>query len=411
MQGPLDIAAIRRQFPGLGLQVAGSDAVFFDGPAGSQVPTRVADAVHRHLLHCNANHGGAFATSRQNDTVVEGARVALADLFGGNEQEIVFGANMTTLTFHLARVLARTWGADAEIAVSDSDHDANVTPWVEAADDAGCRVVRLPVHADSTLDVDRASALIGPRTRLLALGAASNLSGTIHPVRELCELARAQGALTFVDAVHFAPHHRIDVPQWGCDFAVASAYKFFGPHVGVLWGRAELLARLPAIKVRPAPDVGPERWQTGTANFAGIAGTLAAVDYLAGLAGTGGSNRRRALDAAFAAITAHETALCQRLLAGLATMPVRIVGLTDPARLRERCPTVSFVPPAPHTPQGVAQRLGEAGVFCWAGNSYALPLAQALGLEPHGVVRLGLLHYNTAAEVDRALATLRPMFA
>jgi cysteine desulfurase family protein (TIGR01976 family) len=349
--------------------------------------------------------------------VIDRARLALADLFGGHEQEIVFGANMTTLTFHLARALARTWSTDDEIVVSDSDHDANVTPWVEAADDAGCRVLRLPVHADSTLDVDRASALIGPRTRLLALGAASNLSGTIHPVRELCELARAHGALTFVDAVHFAPHQRMNVRGWDCDFAVASAYKFFGPHVGVLWGRADLLQRLPAIKVRPAPDRGPERWQTGTANFAGIAGTLAAVDYLAslggqvGAVGQSGGDRRHALDAAFAAISAHETALCHRLLAGLATMPVRIVGLADPQRLRERCPTVSFVPPAPFTPHEVALRLGEAGVFCWAGNSYALPLSQALDLEPNGVVRLGLLHYNTAAEVDRVLATLQPMFA
>jgi cysteine desulfurase family protein (TIGR01976 family) len=413
----LDVAAVRRHFPALSPVVGGRPPVFFDGPAGSQVPQVVVDAMADYMLRDNANHGGAFATSRRTDAMVAQARVAFADFVGTSDpEEVVFGANMTTLTFHLARALARTWRKGDEVVVTDSDHDANVMPWVLAARDAGCAVERIRVHADGSLDLDDAARTITSKTRLVAVGAASNLSGTIHPVHAIAALARARGAQVFVDAVHLAPHARLDVQALGCDFLAVSAYKFFGPHVGVLWGRRALLEQLGPDKVRPAPDHGAEKWQTGTASFEGIAGAFAAVRYLERLgaavdAGSAHAGRRAALDAAFRAIEAHERALCARLLAGLAQVPdVRIVGVADPARVHERCPTVSFVarrvPPAE-----LARALADRGVHAWAGNSYAIALSAALGLEPHGALRLGLLHYNTVEEVDRVLAALRELLA
>ena len=413
MQRPLDVASLRRQFPGLLRRVGGRPALFLDGPAGSQVPQRVATAVADWLLQHNANHGGPFATSRETDAMVESAREAFADLLGGAADEIVFGPNMTTLTLHVSRALARTWRPGDEVLLTDSDHDANVQPWVLAARDAGVTVQRVAVLPDTTLDLADLERKLTKRTRLFAFGAASNLSGTIHPVAALAARARAVGALTFVDAVHYAPHARMDVQAWGCDFAVCSAYKFFGPHLGVLWGRRELLERLEAYKVRPAADRGPEKWQTGTACFEAIAGGLAAVDYLAQIGGNagGGADRRAQLDAAFAATAAHEQRLCARLLDGLSAVDgVRVVGLRAKEALRDRCATVSFVHAAA-TPDELCRQLAERGVFCWAGNSYALALSSALGLEPHGVLRIGLLHYHEADEVDRFLRELREVAA
>lgn len=409
---PLDVTAVRRQFPGLAPRDGDREAVFFDGPAGSQVPRRVVDAMSDYLLHDNANHGGVFATSVRTDAHIARARAAMADFVGAADpEEIVFGPNMTTLTFHLSRALARTWRPGDEVVVTDSDHDANVTPWVLAARDAGATVRSIAVQADSTLDLADAEAKIGPRTRLVAIGAASNLSGTIHPVRALRDLAHRHGALTFIDAVHYAPHHRIDVGAFGCDFLACSPYKFFGPHAGVLWGRGALLERVPAYKVRPPADHGAEKWQTGTANFEAMVGTTAAVDYLADLgaacATTAPADRHEALDAAFAAIAAHERDLCVHLLRGLAAIPgVRVVGLADPARVADRCATVSFTLDRMR-PAQLAARLARENVQCWSGNSYALALTRALGLEPDGVLRLGLLHYHTRAEVDYVLDMLR----
>ena len=408
----LDVAAVRRRFPGLDRRGERRTAVFFDGPAGSQVPTAVADAMRDYLLHGNANHGGMFATSRATDAMVDAARAAFADFVGaGDPEEIVFGQNMTTLAFHLARQLARTWRPGEEVVVTDSDHDANVMPWVLAARDAGCRVQHIAVRPDASLDLHDAERKIGPKTRLVAVGAASNLSGTIQPVARIAELARKQGALTFVDAVHYAPHLPIDVQRLGCDFLACSAYKFFGPHLGVLWGRRALLEEIAADKVRPSSDHGAEKWQTGTANFEGIAGAFAAVDYLQQLGHElgGPPERRPALLAAFAAIEAHERALGGELLRGLATLPdVRVVGIADPARVRERCPTVSFTSTRLR-PAVIAQKLAEQHVYCWSGNSYALALTTALGLEPDGVLRLGLLHYNTPEEVAYVVECLRGM--
>jgi cysteine desulfurase family protein (TIGR01976 family) len=414
MLRPLDVTAVRSRFPALQRRDGGRAAVFFDGPAGSQVPQSVADAVRDYLLHHNANHGGAFATSRATDAMVDAARGALADFVGASDrEEIVFGANMTTMAFHLSRALARTWRAGEEVVVTDSDHDANVTPWVRAAREAGCHIQRIHVRPDGSLDQQDAERKINDRTRLVAFGAASNLSGAIHPVARIAELARARGALTFVDAVHWAPHLRIAVDRLQCDFLACSAYKFFGPHLGVLWGRRALLEEIEADKVRPAPRHGADKWQTGTANFEGIAGTLAAVDYLARL-GTehgGPADRRGALDAAFHVVEHHERALCAQLLRGLTAIAgVRIVGLADPERVRERCPTVAFTHER-RRPQELAEALAERGVHCWAGNSYALPLTEALGLEPDGALRLGLLHYNTPEEVDTVVGALRELLA
>ena len=412
MLRPLDVEVTRHRFPGL-LRSSGA-AVFFDGPAGSQVPLSVVGAMSHYLLHDNANQGGTFVTSKATDGMVAAARAAFVDFVGADDpQEIVFGANMTTLTFHLSRALARTWRAGEEIVVTDSDHDANVTPWVRAAKEAGCRVRSIAVRPDASLDLHDAEQKITKHTRLVAVGAASNLSGTIHPVAKIAELARAHGALTFVDAVHYAPHVRIDVRRLQCDFLACSAYKFFGPHVGVLWGRRALLEEIEADKVRPSSSHGAEKWQTGTANFEGIAGALAAVDYLAELGHEHGGpgERRDALDAALEVIGQHERTLCQQLLRGLAAIPgTRVVGLADAARSHERCPTVSFTHERLR-PHALAQALAARQVHCWHGNSYALALTKALGLEPDGVLRLGLLHYNTAAEVDYVLAQLRDLVA
>lgn len=401
----LDIASVRSRFPGLRREVGGRPVLFLDGPAGSQVPQSVADAVRDWMLHHNANHGGTFATSVETDAMVAQAREACGVFVGGAADEVVFGPNMTTLTFQLSRALARTWGPGDEVVVTASDHDANVTPWVLAARDAGATVRTVPLAPhEAALDLDALAAMLSSRTRLVAVGACSNLSGTVHDVARVCAMARSVGALSFVDAVHWAPHFRTDVARVGCDFLACSAYKFFGPHVGILWGRRELLEQFTPYKVRPADDHGPERWQQGTANFACIAGTLAAVEYLASLGSTGSMGAR--LDTAFAAVAAHELDLARTMLAGLARVPgLRVVGIADPARAHARAATFSFthssVPPAV-----LAQRLAAAGVFCWSGNSYALNLSQALGLEPHGVLRVGLLHYHSRADVEAFLGRL-----
>jgi len=411
MAAEFPIDAVRAQFPGLRREVAGLPAVFLDGPAGSQTPQRVADAVSNYLLRTNANHDGTFATSQKSDAMLVEAHRAAADLLGARKpEETAFGANMTTLTFALGRALSRTWKAGDEIVVTRLDHDANVSTWELAARDAGARVRHVGIRtADCTLDLDSLRACLSERTRLVAVGAASNLVGTINPIREISALVHGAGAQLFVDAVHFAPHRLVDVVQWDCDYLVCSAYKFFGPHVGILWGRSELLAELPAYRLRVAPDTLPERWMTGTPCNEGIAGTLEAIEYLAdlGRAVAGRAlDRRGGLRAAFAAIEAYERSLCRRLLDGIAGFAgMRVVGIADAMRLAERTPTVGILAEG-SSPRALSEELGKRGVFSWGGNSYALPLTEALGLEPDGVLRVGLLHYNTAGEVTRLLELL-----
>lgn len=406
-----DVESSRRQFPALTRVTAGKPAVFLDGPAGSQVPACVIEAVANYLGNTNANHGGVFATSRESDHVLTEARRAAADFVGAADpDEIVFGANMTTLTFALSRALSKTWQPGDEIIVTQLDHDANVTPWVLAARDAGATIREVAVRVkDCTLDLDDLKEKLSPRTKLAAITCASNLCGTVTPLREIARLVQKHGALLFLDAVHFAPHRLMDVVRWDCDFLVCSAYKFFGPHVGVLWGKRELLSMLEPYKVRPAANELPDRWMTGTQNHEGIAGLRAAIDYLAEIGwrlAIGAGARREAIVAAMEAIASYEQQLLHQLLLGLGTMgSIHLHGQKDLKKLDERVPTVAFS----HKwlkPRTLAEKLAEQGIFAWHGNNYALRLSETLGLEPDGAIRLGILHYNTAAEIDRTLDVL-----
>ena len=395
------VARCRAQFPALSREIDGQPVAFLDGAAGSQVPQCVIDAIGDYLANRNANHEGEFATSYESDAMLEDAHQAAADFLGADDPHTVyFGANMTTLTFAFSRALAKTWQPGDEILVSRLDHDGNFSPWQLAARDAGVTVREVAIHPDDcTLDVDDFKSKLTGRTRLVAFCAASNFSGAINPISDLCALAHAAGAQVFVDAVHYAPHRRIDVTAWQCDYLVCSAYKYFGPHVGLLWGRRAHLESLTPYKLRVTTDDLPGRWMTGTQNHEGIAGTLAAINYLAGLAEAPG--RQTALDAAFDAITEYETTLAAHTLRRLHEIDgLQIFGITDEARLDERVPTFTFRHPA-CPPREMARRLGKAGIFTWHGNYYALPLTEALGIEPEGAVRAGFLHYNTLEEADR----------
>lgn len=402
----------RRQFPALSRRIDDQPVAFFDGPGGTQTPQRVIDAVSHYLAHTNANHCGLFATAHESDRMLEAAHQALADFLGADDPHcVIFGANMTSLAFSLARSLARTWKAGDEIVVTRLDHDANVSPWVLAARDAGAEVRWVGIRQDDcTLDIEQLRHTINERTKFVAVGAASNATGGINPVREIADLAHAVGALVFVDAVHYAPHALIDVQALGCDFLACSAYKFFGPHVGVMWGRRQLLESLEAYKVRPAPDSLPGKWMTGTQSHEAIAGAAAAVDYLADLgwrlAGSDGLPRRGALREAYREIGLYERQLLGRLLVGLEQIPdVQIWGITNLQRLDERVATVSFTHER-FTATQMAEQLGRAGFCTWHGNYYALNLTETLGLEPDGMLRIGLLHYNTQSEVERLLEAL-----
>lgn len=406
---------IRAAFPALAeMDKHGRPYVYFDGPGGTQVPQMVIDAMADYLLRSNANTHGAFVTSRRTDETIAAARLAAADLVNGAPDEIVFGANMTTLTFHLSRALERELKPGDEVVVTRLDHDANVAPWRRL--EARGVVVRQAdfTPPSCTLDLEGLRGLLNERTRLVAVGYASNAVGTINDVARIASWARQIGAWSYVDAVHYAPHGPIDVQALGCDFLVASAYKFFGPHVGLLWGRRELLERLQPDKVRPAPDEVPERFETGTLNHEALAGLVAAVDYLASIGERYGEpfagwyaafeGRRLYLKSGLSAIQAYEKELAWRLIRGLQVIPgLRIWGITDPALADWRVPTVSLTLEG-LTPRQVAERLAEEGIFVWDGNFYALSVTERLGLEESGgLVRVGLAHYNTPAEVDRLL--------
>jgi cysteine desulfurase family protein (TIGR01976 family) len=407
----LDVAAVRPQFPGLARSMPdGRPAVFFDGPGGSQPHASAIAAVTRHLEASMANLDGAFATARETTATVERARLAAADLLGATPEEIAFGPNMTTLNFLLAHALARTLAAGDEIVVTALDHDANVAPWLLVARDHGLVVRTAPLRVtDGTLDTGALERLLGPRTRVVAFPLASNALGTVPEIGRIAAAAHRAGALAWCDAVHFAPHRRIDVAALGLDVVLCSAYKFFGPHVGVAAIRRDLAEALPADQVRPASDQPPgHRFETGTQSHEGLAGMVAAVDYLAGL-GAGGTRRER-LDDAFARIQRYEAALTLRFLDGVAGLPkLRLYGIADPARVGERTPTLCFTIEG-QPPRAVTEALGEAGIFTWHGNYYALNVMESLGLEGRGgAVRAGFLHYNTAVEVDRLLEALHPI--
>ncbi|HKW56269.1 MAG TPA: cysteine desulfurase-like protein [Candidatus Acidoferrum sp.] len=408
---PLDLAWVRAQFPSLQHQINGRPAAFLDGPAGTQVPKQVMDAVQSYFLHSNANTCGAFATSRANDAMIASARSAMADFFHCDRDEVVFGQNMTTITFALARAIGRELNPGDEIVVTTLDHDANVAPW-RALEEKGVVIRQVDIHeSDCTLDLDDLKRKISEKTKLVAVGYASNAVGTINPVAEITKLAHAAGALAFVDAVHYAPHGLIDVRALDCDFLVCSPYKWFGPHMGTLYGKREHLLRFRPYKVRPAPDSLPDRWETGTQVQELIAGIAAAVDYLAELGQRcepGVPDRRSALAAAYRGTRQHEMALLAQLIEGLLAIPaLQFFGIRDPRRFDERCSTISMRM-AHYTPTEIATLLGERGIFTWDGNYYALNLTERLGVESQGgLLRIGLVHYNTAHEVDRLLGALQ----
>jgi cysteine desulfurase family protein (TIGR01976 family) len=392
---------VRADFPVFERRVGGRPIAFFDGPGGSQVPRAVADAVRDYLLMHNANTHGFFATSEETDAAITGARERVAALLNApSPREVAFGANMTTLTFHLSRSLGREWGPGDEVIVSQLDHQANVAPWRRMAEDRGMTVHVVPFSAETfSLDLDALDGLISPQTRLVAVGAASNAIGTVSDVARVAARARAAGALTFVDAVHYTPHRLPDVQAWGCDFLACSAYKFFGPHVGILWGRAEHLERLMPYKVPPASDAAPERWETGTLNHEGIVGTGAAVDWIAGLAGDPANTLRESLRRGYAAMHRHESRLFARLYAGLTAIPgVRVYG---PPEDGERTPTAGFTIEGVG-PDEAARRLGAEGVFVWNGDFYATTVCDVLGLSDcGGLIRAGIAPYTTEDDVER----------
>src|SRR5580698_7888839 len=442
-----DLTHIRAQFPSLAQAVNGHPAVFLDGPGGTQVPQRVIDAISNYLRRDNANTGGAYATSRHTDAMLAEARAAMADFLNCGADEIVFGPNMTTLTYAMSRSIDRDLGPGDEILVTRLDHDANVSPWL-ALEEKGVTIRWAEIHpGDCTLDVEDLATKLNSKTKLVAVGYASNAVGTINPVKEIVRLAHSAGALAYIDAVHYGPHGLIDIAALDCDFLVCSTYKFFGPHMGVLFGKREHLQRLRPYKVRPNTNAIPNCWEWGTLNHECIAGITACVEYLADLGrrstnesrngatnGTtptgvphpsrfskGGNDaadtsgvtkeRRAAIVEAYQPIPNHERGLLDRMMAGLTKIPhLKIYGITDPARFAERCATLAIRVEdgnPSHTPLQLATQLGARGIFTWDGNYYALNLTEQLNVEKSGgFLRIGLVHYNTHEEVDRLLAAL-----
>jgi cysteine desulfurase family protein (TIGR01976 family) len=399
------VEAIRAHFPALQRQHGGQPVAYFDGPGGTQVPASVPAAITDYLLHHNANAHWAFPTSVETDAIVLAAREAFAEFLNCAPREIVFGANMTTLAFHLARAIGRGLQTDDEIVVTDLDHHANRAPWQAIAKERGLvlRSVQLDT-ATGQLDWDDFARQVTPRTRLVAVGAASNALGTVNDIKRAVALAKAVGALTFVDAVAYAPHALVDVQHWDCDFLACSAYKFYGPHVGVLYGKHALLEALDVPKLEPAPDTAPDRLETGTGNFEGIAGAAAAVDFLASLAG--GATRRERLENAFAGLHANATALFAELWEGLAGIPgLRLFG---PSPHAARIPTLSL------TLEGVpaerlSRELANAGLFASSGNFYAATVAERYGQDAEGFLRIGLSCYSTHTEVARLVQAVRSL--
>jgi len=400
----LDVEAIRSQFPALSRTVDGQVAAYLDGPGGTQVPKSVIDAMADFMRAGGSNHGGPFVTSRETDAVAASARQAVADLFGASPGEIAFGQNMTSLTLSVSRALGATWTIGDNIVVTRLDHDANVWPWVIAARDAGVEVRWIDFDPEDgcRLQIEQVSDLVDRRTRLVAATHASNAVGTVTDLRSLIGAAHLVGALAYVDAVHYSPHGLLDVAALGTDFLAASSYKFFGPHTGCLYGRADVLNAVDAYKIRPAPDDPPGKWETGTQSFESLAGVTAAVDYIASL-GEAGSRRER-IRSAMETIAAYERSISERFLSGIAGLPkVRLYGRDNPDG---RTPTFAVSVDGVH-PDVVAAALGNLGIFVWSGDYYAVEVMRGLGVANQGgLVRIGFVHYNTFEEVNRVVVAL-----
>jgi len=407
----LNLDLIRQQFPSLN-----RPAAFFDNPGGTQIAKQSLDRINKYLLENNANHEGAFETSRKSDETLHEAHAAMADFLNAKRpEEIVFGNNMTTLSLYMSRTLARDLNAGDEIVVTRLDHDANISPWMLVAEDKGCKLTWVDFDVeDGTLKVDEFAKAMQRKPKIAAFGYASNALGTINPVRKLTKMAKDAGALTYIDAVQYAPHGPIDVQDLGCDFLVCSSYKFFGPHAGALYGRYDLLNELKPYKVRPASNELPYKFETGTQNHEGIAGVLGALEYFEWIGKqfggdqaeawkeAGFSGRRLTFKQAMSALRAYEFELSRALIETIQSVKgTRIYGLTDMKRLDERVSTVSFTLEGKH-PHEVAEQLGNAGFYVWDGHYYALAVVERLGLlESGGMVRVGAAHYNTLDEVAR----------
>jgi cysteine desulfurase family protein (TIGR01976 family) len=411
------LSDIRDQFPALSRRHGDRRYIYLDGPGGTQVPNRTIQAMAGYLERCNANHEGAFPTSEESDALLAEAHAAAADFLGVGADEVVFGQNMTTLTFAVSRAIGRTLSAGDEIVVTRLDHDANVAPWLALREERGAVVRWVDVDkADCTLDIAGLERALGPRTRLVAVGLASNAVGTVNPVSRIVEMAHAAGAWTYVDAVHAAPHLALDAAALGTDFLVCSPYKFFGPHLGLLYGRRALLESLAPYKVRPAPNQPPGKWETGTLpgeSIAGLLGTFAYLEWLGrefGGADVQATDRRGALRAAMRAIRETERNLTLQALAALGEVPgLDLRGIGDPARVDERVPTFAFTL-AGRTPREVAAELGRRGIAVWDGDYYAWELMRSLGLdESGGMVRVGFVHYNEPAEIEQLAQALTEM--
>jgi cysteine desulfurase family protein (TIGR01976 family) len=407
------LARIRAEFPALARRHGDEVYSYLDGPGGTQVPRATIAAMTGYLERCNANHEGAFPTSEESDARLAEAHAAAADfLNAAGPDEVVFGQNMTTLTFAASRAIGRTLKPGDEVVVTRLDHDANVAPWLALQEERGVIVRWVGIADDCTLDLRDLERALGPRTRIVAVGLASNAVGTINPVRRIVEMAHAAGAWTYVDAVHAGPHVALDVAALDTDFLVCSPYKFFGPHLGLLYGKPERLEQLESYKVRPAPDAGSGKWETGTLPGEALAGLVGTFEYLAWLGrefgGASGSDQRRtALAAAMRAIRVTERGLALRALTALQSVPgLTLRGIVDPARLDERVPTFAFTL-AGRSPREVAAALGERGIATWDGDYYAYELIRALGLaESGGMVRVGFVHYNEPREIDRLVGAL-----
>lgn len=415
---PIDVNEIRAQFPSLSQRAAdGTLPIFLDNPAGTQVPRAVMAAVTEYYMTMNANSGGAFATSRRSDAMAQETRARMADFLNApSADEIVIGPNMTTLCFNLSRSIAQMLEPGDEIVLTRMDHDANVSPWALIARDYGLSLKWVDMHAaDCTLDMGTLEAALTERTRLVATVHASNAVGSINPVRQIADMARAAGAWHVVDAVQSAPHVPLDVQAIGCDFLLCSAYKFYGPHLGILWGRSRLLNELPVYKVRPAKDSAPHRWENGTPSFETWNGLSACLDYWAALGERYGdadfpqySGRRLQFKRAMAAVQDYERELVTALIAGLRSIPgLTIAGITDAERLHQRVPTVAIAKEG-RAPDTIAAALAAAHVYVWSGDYYAPEIMQALG-RPEGMVRIGIAHYNTQEEIERLLQLLKDL--